>query len=102
MKYMIKSKMLATFCAACLLTLSTTAQPSSWFNDKDLTLTGVYYYPEHWDENQWERDFKKITESKFRFRIIVKLYGRLVIELPSDNTRIVTIVLRQFFNHLIR
>lgn len=22
-----------------------------WFNDKDLTLTGVYYYPEHWDES---------------------------------------------------
>ena len=67
MKYMIKSKMLATFCAACLLTLSTTAQPSSWFNDKDLTLTGVYYYPEHWDENQWERDFKKMHELGFEF-----------------------------------
>ena len=62
MKYMIKSKMLATFCAACLLTLSTTAHPSSWFNDKDLTLTGVYYYPEHWDENQWERDFMKMHD----------------------------------------
>ena len=20
----------------------------TWFNDKDLTLTGAYYYPEHW------------------------------------------------------
>ena len=59
--------MLATFCAACLLTFSTTAQPSSWFNDKDLTLTGVYYYPEHWDENQWERDFKKMHELGFEF-----------------------------------
>lgn len=46
---------------------STTAQPSSWFNDKDLTLTGVYYYPEHWDENQWERDFKKMHELGFEF-----------------------------------
>ena len=27
---------------------SVKAQTSSWFNDKDLTLTGVYYYPEHW------------------------------------------------------
>ena len=41
---------------------SVKAQTSSWFNDKDLTLTGVYYYPEHWDESQWERDFKKMQE----------------------------------------
>ena len=66
MKYMIKSKILAILCVS-LLTLSTTAHPSSWFNDKDLTLTGVYYYPEHWDENQWERDFKKMHELGFEF-----------------------------------
>jgi len=40
---------------------------NSWFNDKDLTLTGVYYYPEHWDESQWERDFKKMHELGFEF-----------------------------------
>ena len=76
MKYMVKSKILATFCAG-LLTVSTGIQAaerlatgtqqkqaqktvtetSPWFDDKDLTLTGVYYYPEHWDESQWERDF---------------------------------------------
>ena len=39
----------------------------SWFNDKDLTLTGVYYYPEHWDESQWERDFKQMHELGFEF-----------------------------------
>lgn len=39
----------------------------SWFNDKDLILTGVYYYPEHWDESQWERDFKKMHELGFEF-----------------------------------
>lgn len=39
----------------------------TWFDDKDLTLTGVYYYPEHWDENQWERDFKKMRELGFEF-----------------------------------
>lgn len=38
-----------------------------WFNDKDLTLTGVYYYPEHWDESQWERDFKKMRDLGFEF-----------------------------------
>lgn len=38
-----------------------------WFNDKDLTLTGVYYYPEHWDESQWERDFKRMHDLGFEF-----------------------------------
>ena len=85
MKYMVKSKILATFCAG-LLTVSTGIQAaerlatgtqqkqaqktvietSPWF-DKDLTLTGVYYYPEHWDESQWERDFKKMHELGFEF-----------------------------------
>ena len=73
MKYMVKSKILATFCAG-LLTVSTGIQAaerlatgtqqkqaqktvietSPWFDDKDLTLTGVYYYPEHWDESHWD------------------------------------------------
>ena len=74
MKYMIKSKILAILCVS-LLTLSTTAHPSSWFNDKDLTLTGVYYYPEHWDENQWERDFKKMHELGFELLILPSLPG---------------------------
>ena len=41
--------------------------PAQWFNDKDLTITGAYYYPEHWDENQWECDFKKMRELGFEF-----------------------------------
>ena len=40
---------------------------TAWFDDKDLTLTGVYYYPEHWDESQWERDFKQMHELGFEF-----------------------------------
>ena len=45
----------------------TVIETSPWFDDKDLTLTGVYYYPEHWDESQWERDFKKMHELGFEF-----------------------------------
>jgi len=45
----------------------TKAQSDKWFNDHDLCLTGVYYYPEHWDESQWERDFKKMHELGFEF-----------------------------------
>lgn len=40
---------------------------AAWFDDKDLTLTGVYYYPEHWDESQWERDFKRMHDLGFEF-----------------------------------
>lgn len=31
------------------------------------TEIGVYYYPEHWPENQWERDIKRIAELGFEF-----------------------------------
>ncbi|GAE83773.1 beta-galactosidase [Bacteroides reticulotermitis JCM 10512] len=62
----MRRKLIGLICAS-LLALSAGAQPSSWFNDKDLTLTGVYYYPEHWDESQWERDFKQMHEMGFEF-----------------------------------
>jgi len=38
-----------------------------FFPEKDLVTTGIYYYPEHWNENQWERDIKKISEMGFEF-----------------------------------
>jgi beta-galactosidase len=51
---------------SCVTTLGLSAQ-GRWFNDKDLTLTGVYYYPEHWDESEWDRDFKKMHDLGFEF-----------------------------------
>src|SRR4051812_532855 len=38
-----------------------------FFPKADLITTGIYYYPEHWNENQWERDIKKISEMGFEF-----------------------------------
>lgn len=38
-----------------------------FFPEKELISTGVYYYPEHWPEGQWERDIKKISEMGFEF-----------------------------------
>lgn len=38
-----------------------------FFPEKDLITTGIYYYPEHWNENQWERDIKKIADMGFEF-----------------------------------
>ena len=53
------------FCASILFSFS--QNKKSWFADKDLTQTGVYYYPEHWNENQWERDFKQMHDLGFEF-----------------------------------
>lgn len=39
----------------------------SFFPVKELTTVGVYYYPEHWDPAQWDRDFKKMAEMGFEF-----------------------------------
>jgi len=38
-----------------------------YFPKKDLTRVGVYYYPEHWDPNQWDRDLKNIAAMGFEF-----------------------------------
>lgn len=59
-------KQIITLLVACLMGGTLFAQPA-WFDDKDLTLTGTYYYPEHWNEKQWERDFKQMHELGFEF-----------------------------------
>src|SRR5437868_5604612 len=38
-----------------------------FFPEGDLVTPGIYYYPEHWNENQWERDIKKISDMGFEF-----------------------------------
>ena len=41
--------------------------PERFFQPKDLTQVGVYYYPEHWDSTQWDRDFQNIAKMGFEF-----------------------------------
>lgn len=60
-------KQLTTVLCALALSGGGFAQQRSWFSDQDLTLTGAYYYPEHWDESQWERDLKQMHELGFEF-----------------------------------
>lgn len=38
-----------------------------FFKPEKLVETGVYYYPEAWSPDQWERDFKKMAEMGFEF-----------------------------------
>jgi len=42
-------------------------EANRFFPENDLITTGIYYYPEHWNENQWERDIKKISDMGFEF-----------------------------------
>ncbi len=55
-----------TQCFLALLLLFSTAtfaqKMEQFFPKKDLTTVGVYYYPEHWDPAQWERDFQNMEK----------------------------------------
>jgi beta-galactosidase len=41
--------------------------PTRFFPAKDLMPIGVYYYPEHWPQAQWERDFARMEAMGFEF-----------------------------------
>lgn len=65
-KHLLKKIIFALF--GILITLNSSAQKfDRYFPKKDLTTVGVYYYPEHWDQSQWDRDLKKIAEMGFEF-----------------------------------
>jgi beta-galactosidase len=62
MKYLIK--------LVILIFIFSSAQGQNaqrFFPEEKLITTGIYYYPEQWNENQWERDIKKIAEMGFEF-----------------------------------
>lgn len=40
---------------------------SAYFPNKDLMQVGIYYYPEAWPEEQWDRDFKAMKAMGFEF-----------------------------------
>lgn len=62
---MILMFLAAIFCLPSL-SISQTAE-DRFFDPGDLMLFGSYYYPEQWDEEQWERDLKKMAEMGFDF-----------------------------------
>lgn len=43
------------------------ARSQSFFKPEKMVETGVYYYPEAWNPEQWDRDFKKMEEMGFEF-----------------------------------
>lgn len=44
-----------------------TESAARFFPARDLMRIGVYYYPEHWSPEQWDRDFAKMREMGFEF-----------------------------------
>jgi len=53
-----------------ILVLSVSAfgqSPERFFPKNELISTGVYYYPEHWDSIQWERDFANMAGMGFAY-----------------------------------
>lgn len=61
LKYLIVSGLL------CISLQSLSQAFADYFPKKELTTVGAYYYPEHWDESQWERDLKKMAGMGFEF-----------------------------------
>ncbi len=61
----------ASLLAALLAALAAFAAPQAdaqrFFPKADLMTIGVYYYPEHWPESQWERDLANISKLGFEF-----------------------------------
>lgn len=53
--------------AACWCLVGRAQSVEQWFPDEQLTTVGAYYYPEHWDESQWERDLKKMADMGFEY-----------------------------------
>src|SRR5690606_40922466 len=61
-----KKALLVSF--GILLSLQSFSQKfEKFFPAKDLTSVGVYYYPEHWNPEQWDRDLKNIADLGFEF-----------------------------------
>ncbi|WP_300600806.1 beta-galactosidase [Niabella sp.] len=61
-------KRILAFITTGLWFVSVYAQPArQFFSDEPLMISGIYYYPEHWDKSQWERDIKKIAEMGYGF-----------------------------------
>ena len=61
----IQQSIVILLCFLCIAS-PVNAQKMETFR-KAGTEIGVYYYPEHWPESQWERDIKRIAELGFEF-----------------------------------
>ncbi len=50
-----------------IVSIDVVTSQSAFFKPSDLVKTGIYYYPEQWEKNQWERDIRNIKSMGFEF-----------------------------------
>ena len=50
-----------------MLAFATLSNAQGFFKPEKMVETGVYYYPEAWNPDQWDRDFKKMEDMGFEF-----------------------------------
>jgi beta-galactosidase len=50
-----------------LLLITMNGRSQDFFPQEDLMSIGIYYYPEHWNPSQWERDIQNISNHGFKF-----------------------------------
>jgi len=50
-----------------MLVFATLSNAQGFFKPEKMVETGVYYYPEAWNPDQWDRDFKKMEDMGFEF-----------------------------------
>ena len=65
--FSIKKQLILGLSGIVLCFNSFAINPEKFFPAKDLNTVGVYYYPEHWDSTQWERDFQNMAKMGFEF-----------------------------------
>lgn len=64
---MIRTALFVIIFSVTGLTTQSQQKAGGYFPDSNLVTTGIYYYPEHWKESQWERDIKKIADMGYEF-----------------------------------
>ncbi|MBN2410142.1 beta-galactosidase [candidate division KSB1 bacterium] len=62
----MKSRLLFVFLLS-LFSLGYAQEGQKYFPKQNLMKIGAYYYPEHWDESQWERDLHNMSELGLEF-----------------------------------
>ena len=68
MKNLLTALLLGMSCTfACNAQKKPAASAANYLPQADLMPIGAYYYPEHWDKSQWERDLKKMADLGFEF-----------------------------------
>lgn len=65
--YLLKKLIFPVLFGLTVCLTSVAQNVDKFFPAKELTTVGVYYYPEHWDSTQWDRDFQNMAKMGFEF-----------------------------------